>query len=162
MLPCAVGLRDNLCDSPTHMSELVQESFVVALVVQQGASSSADNEEVCTQGQACNIAWGSRRGHLEGALALLLPSIEYWVHSYPACRQPQTGHRNRKDDGVDSKAQCFQSTKLTSCNMSASRLHMFSHNMHVLRPTGQNDVWAPSNMAAAQSAFRCMASTLPR
>ena len=41
-----MGLRDDLCDGPTHVFELIQEGLVMALVVQQAAGSRADNEEV--------------------------------------------------------------------------------------------------------------------
>lgn len=67
------------------MFELIQEGLVMALVVQQAAGSSADDEEVCTESQACDVAWGSWGGHLEGALALFLPRIMYWVYRHSAC-----------------------------------------------------------------------------
>lgn len=87
LLPCAVGLRNNPGDGPTRMSELIQESLVMALIVQQRAGRGANNEEVGAQGQACHTAWGSGGGHSEGALALLLPSILYWVHGHSSCMQ---------------------------------------------------------------------------
>ena len=85
MLPCAKWLRDDLCDGPSHVFKLIQEGLVVALVVQYSAGSGANDEEVRTEGQACDIAWGSSGGHLEGAFALFLPRVMYWVHSHSAC-----------------------------------------------------------------------------
>ena len=80
-----MGLRNDLGDGPTYVFKLVQKGFVMALVVQQSAGRSSDDEEVCTEGQACDIAWGSWEGHLEGAFALFLPRVMYWVHSNFAC-----------------------------------------------------------------------------
>ncbi|KAA6424583.1 MAG: hypothetical protein FRX49_05792 [Trebouxia sp. A1-2] len=68
-LPGAIWLRENLDNSTPCMFELIQESLVLAVVVQQHAGSSASNEEVGTQGHACHIAGGPWEGHLEGPLS---------------------------------------------------------------------------------------------
>jgi len=47
-LPGAIRLRKKLNNSTPCMFELIQESFALALVVQQHAGSSASNEEVGT------------------------------------------------------------------------------------------------------------------
>ena len=85
MLPCAIGLRNDLVNGSTHVFELVQKGLVMAMVVLQSAGRGTNDEEVRTEGQACDIARGSWEGHLEGALTLFLPGVMYWVHSNSTC-----------------------------------------------------------------------------
>lgn len=71
------------------MPELIQQGFVLALVVQQHAGSRAGNQEVSTEGHAGDIGWGPWWGHLKSGLAFFLARVYYRMDCDPACMQIQ-------------------------------------------------------------------------
>ena len=120
-VPGATWLREDLADSTPCVLELIQKSLVMALVVQQHAGSCANNQEVHTQGQARDIAWGSWGGHLECTLALFLASVMNWVHRYSPCQTKMFMNAGQAEPEPDTdRSICVPCTRTVARDMCAS------------------------------------------